>query len=572
MRAYLYARVSKEDMNAGTQQTLGSERIAEQGWRLAMTITDDDGETSKRREFQKRSGLAQMLNAAKDGLFEVLVVRDETRLGGDMARVSLILSELNDYGIKVWCYHAREFLQMDRAIDRFVVMARNLASELEREKAAERTCDAFRDRARRGLSTGGRLFGYVNEGREKEKRPAVDPRTLSVALDIAERFADGAGLRTLARALNDSGVPSPTGKLWSHAALYAWVTNPKIHGDGGTYNKTNQGIYRHGTQQPREDRPSTEHVPHPWPALLPPDLSARVKQRLSQVKRSGRVGGRGTGHTYLLGSQSVARCGDCGGPIWASRNKRRGTQNVKAYGCGHRHDGRAACNNDLWQYHDQVDEAVTRYLLDRVMSEGVVTEIVREVRRRFDARRADTPAKLDVCQAQARQLRSEIERATALLFAAGEGSPKAIVRGIAEREERLEAIMVQIARLEAVPTALGETLDDIEAEAHKRLSNLRRLFASDPKSARTALESLIDGPLTLTPTVVGGRRVYRVEGPLALGRLLMSEEAVPNVGDCDQSPTVSSGSVPSGTCSLRMGRIGRVSDAVRGVAGLRRAR
>ena len=545
MRALLYVRVSKEDMRAETQLSGGKESIRAEGWECISEIVDDDGTTSKRREFQKRSGLAKMLNAAKDRAFDVLVVRDETRLGGDMARVSLVLSDLNDYGVKVWCFKSREFLQTDRAIDRFVVMARNLASELEREKAAERTHDAFIARAQQGLSTGGGLFGYRNVGADKQRRPEVDPEQLPLALDIARRFADGEGLRSLSRSLNEQGIPSPTGKLWCHSALYTWLKNPKIHGDGGTYNTTAQGIYKHGTQQPREDRPEEQHVEHPWPRLLPPDLSERVKGRMTQVKRSGRVGGRGSGVTYLLGSKTVARCGDCGGPIWASRNTRRGKERVKAYGCGHRHDGRSKCDNGLWQCHDEVDAAVRRYLLEQVLTESVVTEIAEAVRRRFDAHRGEAPAKVDALRQQARQLQAEVARATERLFDVGETIPKTFMRSIADREQRLDALNVEIAQLEAAPKAIGAELDKIETEARRRLRDLQNLFASDAPSARAALQSLLETPLTLTPEVHGDRRVYRVQGALALGRFLMSEPADATPTD-SASSTFSSGGVPTG--------------------------
>jgi hypothetical protein len=39
----------------------------------------------------KRPALIRMLNAAKDSQFQVVVVRDETRVGGDITRTGLLI-------------------------------------------------------------------------------------------------------------------------------------------------------------------------------------------------------------------------------------------------------------------------------------------------------------------------------------------------------------------------------------------------------------------------------------------------------------------------------------------------
>ena len=55
----------------------------------------------------------------------------------------------------------REIL-LDSPTDKFLLSAVNFASEIEREKARQRTYDAMQRKARAGHVTGGRVFGYDN--------------------------------------------------------------------------------------------------------------------------------------------------------------------------------------------------------------------------------------------------------------------------------------------------------------------------------------------------------------------------------------------------------------------------
>jgi hypothetical protein len=117
---------------------------------------------------------------------------------------------------------------------------------------------------------------------------------------------------------------------------------------------------------------------------------------------------------------------------------------------------------------------------------------------------------------------------------------------LAEREQRLSALEAQIAQLDRKPARRAD-LAGIEAAAHERIANLRGVLQDDPERARTALETILDRPLTFTPVSIDGKRVYRVAGPLAMGRLVMSEAVGLNPGD-EPSPGFSTGSVP--TCTI----------------------
>jgi site-specific DNA recombinase len=80
-----------------------------------------------------------MLNHAKERAFELVVLRDESRLGGDTYRTGLVIQDLADAGVGIVHYISDELVSIDSAVDKFLVAARNFASELEREQISSRS-------------------------------------------------------------------------------------------------------------------------------------------------------------------------------------------------------------------------------------------------------------------------------------------------------------------------------------------------------------------------------------------------------------------------------------------------
>jgi len=99
-----------------------------------------------------------MLNAAAEGAFDVVVTRDETRLGGDVNRTGLLIQDLLDHDVQLFYYFTGERVTLDDAMAKVMMALRNFSSELEREKISQRTREHLMTKARRGLNTGGRSY------------------------------------------------------------------------------------------------------------------------------------------------------------------------------------------------------------------------------------------------------------------------------------------------------------------------------------------------------------------------------------------------------------------------------
>ena len=532
MRAALYLRRSTDEHQAeslSVQEEQGRRFIQGRGWTLEPThVFVEDGVS--RSEFKKRPALIALLNAVDRSEIDVVVARDETRIGGDMLRTGILMQDLIDGGVRLFYYYTGEEVRLDSAVDKFVVSAKNFASELEREKISQRTHEHLLTKARRGLNVGGRCYGYDNVRTDDgtvEYR--IDEQQAQVVRGIYERYAAGDGLRAIVKDLNDRGVPAPTAgkrgtRSWSHSCISSMLQRERYRGVV-VWNKTEKR-YRGGTKV-RVRRPECEWIRVEAPELRVIDeaLWHAVLDRRERTRRTaGKKGRRGPRPKYLL--SSLARCGECGGPLKVSSGK-VGSVAIKVYGCAyHRDRGNAVCGNRLRRPVDSVDQAVVDWIQENVLTEEVIAATLREVRRRLAERAESQETEVPRLRTEAEELRHEIDRLSEAIATSSE-KPKALVTKIDERERRLRAIRARIEALESTPGVVDLEIRRMEQEARKRMRDLKSLLDRNPTEARRALEALLDDKLTFTPIETPEGRRYQIEGPLRVQGALFTTDGVP---------------------------------------------
>lgn len=521
-KAAIYTRRSTDehqDMSLELQQNEAKAFCGSLGCSVDDRHMYEDDAVS-RAEFKKRHGLAAMLNAAKRREFDVVVVRDETRLGGDQARTALVIQDLLDSGIKLYYYFTKEEVKLDGAVSRFMMNARLFASELEREKTAERTREHLEYKARAGANVGGRCYGYDNvDVVQNERRLRVDYKVneaeAEIISEVFSRYARGVGLKSIAKDLNRRGIASPrAGKRgtgsWSPGSMYEMLRRDRYRGvliwgrEGTAYKGGTQVRVHHG----QEDWVVAEK---PELRIVSEELWTAVQERIAQnVKVIGRAGPKGPKPRYLL--TGIARCSACGGPIHASNGK-SGKTTIKVYSCArHRDRGDSVCKNSLRRPVEGVDEAVVKWVEQNVLREGIVLETIAEVRRRLSSKDGSAEREIHDLEDHIKKLEREIRKATDDLFDS-EFKPKSVFQAIHDREVQVAVAMARVQALRAAPQILEGSLSGLEAEARRRLADLRGLIKANPDEGRRVLESVLDGPLTFTPmTMADGAKRYLVTG------------------------------------------------------------
>jgi DNA invertase Pin-like site-specific DNA recombinase len=507
--------------------------IQRKGWTLSDAHIFIEDAVS-RAEFKKRPVLLRLIRAAEAREFDFVVTRDETRIGGDMIRTGLVISNLLDVGVKLWFYYEDREVVLDNATDKFLMAAKNFASELEREKIAQRTFEHLMTKARKGLNAGGRCYGYDNQRGLDGVEYVINDMQGEVIREIFTRYANGDGLRTIVKALNSRSVPSPrAGKKgtgsWSLSVVRSMLRNERYL--GVVIYGQRQKTYKGGTKV-RVARPKCDWVRVEVPKLriVSDELWAAAHAQMRTVERldgKGRVSGRKP--KYML--SQLARCSTCGGPIKVTNSK--SNQNIiKVYTCAYNKErGVEVCPTTLRRPVDVVNGSLIEWLRLNVLSEELVVLALREARRRLEERHEATTTDLPNLEREGRGLRTEIDRLVAAV-ATSDDKPEPLVKAIGERQDRLNDIEARLRAVQAAPKAIDLELRRMEAEAKKRIDHLEEVFERNPDEAREALSELFPSKLTFTQIVTANGPRFQIEGEAVIGRLL-AVEGFPNVA----SPT-----------------------------------
>ncbi len=529
MRCALYCRKSTEEQIASLDVQIeeASRYVASKGWTVAPGHIYRDSAIS-RAEFKKRPGLIALLNALGSGEFDAVVLRDDSRLGGDMHRTGLVVQDIVEHGKRVLCYFEDSEIKLDGATDKIMMALRGFAAELEREKIAGRTREHLETKARRGLNTGGRCYGYDNVpieegGRRVHVDYKINEAEAAIVREVFEARAAGDGYRPIAKRLNSRRVPSPrAGKRgtgsWAPSMIRELLLRERYIGVlvWGKAAKAYRGGTKVRLEIAPEDRIRTER---PELRIIAQDLWEQVQATMRQRSEAWKAGAAGPKPRHLLAG--LARCAECGGPMKAVAAK-HGSQTVKLYACAHhRERGEAVCGNTLRRPVAAVDAVVVDWLLSSVLTEDVIAAVLAEVRQRLAARSDQPNTERDELEAEARQLRGELDRLV-MALATGAESPT-IAGAIGEREKRLTAVRARVEAIAVAPSVLDLEVRRLEKEARSRLANFQRLLSSNVAEGRTALEKLFDGPLRFTPTQTDDGRRYLVEGTAAVGSMFTTE-------------------------------------------------
>ena len=138
----------------GATRMLGSCASCVRG--AAVVAYVDDGKASD--EFLHRTGLRRLLSEVERG--DVVVCRDQSRLGRDAIEVTLVVRDLvRDRGCGLFYDSSGQEVQFANAIDQDTTFIQSTGHQMELEAIRSRVREALRMRARAGRIAGGRCTG-----------------------------------------------------------------------------------------------------------------------------------------------------------------------------------------------------------------------------------------------------------------------------------------------------------------------------------------------------------------------------------------------------------------------------
>jgi site-specific DNA recombinase len=564
MKAAIYARKSNDDNDKDadnksvTRQVERARAYAEtKGWLVDDEhIYTDDGISGA--EYQNRPGFTRLLTRLKE--FNVIVMSEPSRLGRDMLRNAYHIGEILEAGVRIFYYLTNEEEKAETPEQKIMLTLKGYASEVERQKASQRSRDALERKAQKGHNAGGRVYGYDNvwtypDGRRElaprgaKNKPkeavteyVINEQEADVVRRIYRAYAEGHGVKAIAFMLNGdprgavgakkhfdgATPPSPwkgTGS-WAPSSVRAILHNPRYTGviPYGKHKKA----YRKGTKIRIKQ---SEHltIPAPHLRIIPDALREEVKARHSAAAKTyvrntnGTLWGRpgmGAESKYLL--TGLARCGCCTANIVVlGRQSGAGAtrKRVYYYGCSyHNNRGRTVCANDHREQMNTVNNSVLRAIEEQVLNPTALTYAVETALADIAQRKRANPERPKTIAAELQKLRKELDRLMALVVSGR--PPKKVLEEIHTREQRIAVLEEEQGQLLAAREPNELDMRNVRKALEQRVGKFKDLLYDHVPLARQALRKLFADPLQMDPVVINGRKTYTFKGQTRLGALL----------------------------------------------------
>ena len=249
-RAAIYARFSSESQRPESieDQLLTCRRMAEvRGFAvLEPHIYADRAQSGARRN---RIGLTTLLESARTGQFDVVLVDDLSRLARDNQLMQTLMAELGFHGVRV--VSVADGLDSGDEDAMLVIQMRGVFNELLLTDLRQKTLRGQRGQKDRGFFVSEVIFGYrsrpvgeVRLDRRGRYRPEgykmeVEPGEARVVVRIFGDYAEGQTARQIAQSLVREGAPSPVRarRGWLAGTVNGILDNPKYIGRW-VWNKT----------------------------------------------------------------------------------------------------------------------------------------------------------------------------------------------------------------------------------------------------------------------------------------------------------------------------------------------
>ncbi|HEY5729507.1 MAG TPA: recombinase family protein [Anaerolineales bacterium] len=442
-RAVTYARVSGDDRvkdgrNLAGQLDICREHALSRGYRIVAELSEDDRGASG-ASFELPA-LNQALEMAKNGEFDILVVREIDRFARSLAKQLIIEQEFQRHRVHIE-YVMGEYPDTPEGSLNKNIKA--VIAEYERLKINERMVRGRRQKVKAGnIVTHGRPpYGYRLEEVDGKSMLVVNDDEAPIVRLIYQLYIYGEDKkgplspRVIARRLTEMGVPIPpvTGRpsrKWSRTTVNRIVSS-----------KTYIGVWyygKNGSHNGAKFRNPEEH----WlsveiPAIVEKELWDAAQERRAVNKANSK---RNLKYSYLMNRRLV--CGGCGAKIAASGSD-DGYKNRLYYRCnvarGYAEYERK-CTNARYFKAEDVDYTIWEWLKSFIRNPDAIEEGIAEYQEHREQEQAPIRERLAVVDELLADHRSQLQKLLDLYL---DGNfPKEI---LIERRQRLQEIIDSLA-------------------------------------------------------------------------------------------------------------------------------
>ena len=518
-RIALYARYSSDNQREASiddQFRICREQAKREKWKIVGTYKDAGISGAS---MILRPGIQALLQDAQAGQFDIVMAEALDRISRDQADVATFYKHLKFAGVPIVTLSEGEISELH-------VGLKGTMNALFLKDLAAKTHRGIRGRVEDGKSGGGLCFGY-NVVKQLDARGdpirgdrEINEAEANVVRRIFREFAAGVGPRTIARTLNEEGVPGPAGKLWSDTTIRGHVkrgtglVNNELYIGRLIWNRLRYIKDPSTGKRVSRLNPESEWIIKDVPELRIVDdelwHSVRVRQgeiaekfanvteAVRKHHKKNRLNGTRRPKSLLSG---LVFCGCCGGPY--------SLRGADRFACSN-HISKGACSNSRTIPREELEARVLSGLRDRMMAPEIVEEAMRayaeETNRLNRERRSSGDAwKAELVKVE-KQIRGIIEAIKAGMF---HESMKAEMDTLEARKTELNTLLAD------APEDTPDILPSASAIYAKKVSALTKALnrREERQEAAETLRGLIE-KISLTPGPERGEIYATLHGEL----------------------------------------------------------
>lgn len=317
-----------------------------------------------------RPELQRMLNDAKNGKLDCVMVYKTNRLARNTSDLLTIVEELHRQNVEFFSLSER--MEVKNSTGKLMLQILASFSEFERNTILENIYNGQHQRALEGYYQGNLPLGYNNIP-DNKKELMINQHEANIVKYIFESYAKGHGYRKIANALNHKGYVTKKGNPFSISAVTYILSNPFYIG------KIQFAKYKDWNDKRRKglnDNPviaEGKHTP-----IISQDLWDKVQARKKQVSKKPQVHGKGT--NLLTGIIFCEKCGAAYAASNTTNTLKDGTKKrIRYYSCSNfRNKGSKVCSANSVRA-DVIEKYVMDQILEVVKSDKVLKQVVERV-------------------------------------------------------------------------------------------------------------------------------------------------------------------------------------------------
>jgi site-specific DNA recombinase len=476
LRAARYRRVSTESQEDNTSLEEQLDRMNAYCKERNYLTTDDTlyTEIMTGVVWRERPKLQRMLKDAAEGKFDVVVIDHLDRFGRGEP-VAICMEELSFHNVRLECVQVKI---EDTDEGRLLVYLHSYSSKKEYGRIVKRTKDGRMRHLREGKLLGGvPKYGYMWNSEHTKYLP--DPKERLVVERIFSLAKGGMTVRSIAKVLNDEGIPARKGGLWRHNTVSAILRDPIYCGEG----KSLKRLYgMKGAKRTRTIRPVADQIPispDTVPQLVDKETFTLVQKQIDYNKRTAL---RNNPNAEKALARTIALCGYCGGKLHAMTD-RNGTRTT--YLCPRRRDG-YTCTEATSISAKILDDAIWQY----------ACSIIRDPKKRqkaIDALKKPHPiltGEKGIANRK-KEIEAELENLVDMGRTAKNKTSLAKINGwISLLEEELEILLQEEKKTEKIRDNWGEVEKEIKRFEYWCQTWEKKLNSASYQDKRTVIEYL----------------------------------------------------------------------------------